>query len=177
MSITNERLHEIITTAEKATPGDWAVGTPDYGVHKTRAEWCRSALIAPDEPAAATLWVAWVPDDEEVAGARIVAITGDGPHGMADARLIAAADPTTVADLARELLELRAQREAVLKLHYKADDTAGREPVCPECEGRAGSSEDRVAVCGHCREGWKGVSVPYPCATARAHGVTEEADR
>ena len=85
----------------------------------------------------------------------------------------------------REITRARAEeRDKVLALHYKADDTAGREPVCPECEGRAGehpcgcwSSEDRVAVCGHCREGWKGASVPYPCPTARALGVTEEGER
>ena len=73
--------------------------------------------------------------------------------------------------------ELAAQLEAVAALHYPADNTPGREPICPECEGRAGvhpcgcwTPDDRQPVCGHCN-GYRDTSIPWPCPTARALGV------
>lgn len=81
-----------------------------------------------------------------------------------------------------EIAMLTARAEAaeqtiqrVRAIHYAADNDLARTPVCSNCEGRAGvhdcgcwADEDRQPVCGHCNEGWKGASVPWPCATVRA---------
>ena len=65
--------------------------------------------------------------------------------------------------------------QRVRAIHYAADNDLARTPVCSNCEGKAGvhdcgcwADEDRQPVCGHCNEGWKGASVPWPCATVRA---------
>lgn len=65
--------------------------------------------------------------------------------------------------------------QRVRAIHYAADNDLVRTPVCSNCEGKAGvhdcgcwADEDRQPVCGHCNEGWKGASVPWPCATVRA---------
>lgn len=72
-------------------------------------------------------------------------------------------------------LMLRAARiERVRALHYEADNTPSREPVCDQCHGKAGvhgcgcwADEDREPICGCCR-GTRGASVPWPCPTIRA---------
>ena len=70
---------------------------------------------------------------------------------------------------------LAAAVERVRALHYAADNDASHTPVCETCHGKAGvhecgcwADDDRVPVCGHCREGHKFVAVPWPCPTLRA---------
>ena len=86
-----------------------------------------------------------------------------------------------LAELAAERDALAAKVERVRALHYAADNDAARTPICETCHGKAGVHEcgcwadrDREPVCGHCREGHKGMSVAWPCPTLRALG---EADR
>ena len=106
-------------------------------------------------------------------------------HGLegsvSDLDLITSA-PTWLAELLAEVDALTARAEAaeqtiqrVRAIHYAADNDLARTPVCSNCEGRAGvhdcgcwADEDRQPVCGHCNEGWKGASVPWPCETIRA---------
>ena len=70
---------------------------------------------------------------------------------------------------------LTAAIERVRALHYAADNDVEHTPVCETCHGKAGAhecgcwaDEDRVPVCGHCREGHKFVAVVWPCPTIRA---------
>ena len=65
--------------------------------------------------------------------------------------------------------------QRVRAIHYAADNDVALTPVCSNCEGKAGvhdcgcwADEDRQPVCGHCKEGWKGSPVDYPCETIRA---------
>lgn len=60
------------------------------------------------------------------------------------------------------------------ELHYAAYQDANRNPICPDCQGRAGthpcgcwSKYDTVPVCGVCWEGWKFIAVTWPCPTVR----------
>ena len=71
--------------------------------------------------------------------------------------------------------DLTAAIERVRALHYAADNDVEHTPVCETCHGKAGAhecgcwaDEDRVPVCGHCREGHKFVAVVWPCPTIRA---------
>ena len=89
---------------DKATPGPWEAATCHESEQETRSEYVRSALLKPDAPAHG-LWMAWKPDSR--LGVHLTAVTGDGPHGEADAELIAAA-PTLLAELADEVERLRA---------------------------------------------------------------------
>ena len=89
---------------DKATPGPWEAATCHESEQETRSEYVRSALLKPDAPAHG-LWMAWKPDSR--LGVHLTAVTGDGPHGEADAELIAAA-PTLLAELADEVDRLRA---------------------------------------------------------------------
>lgn len=91
-------------------------------------------------------------------------------------------DLAALAEALAEALAVRAERdalaakvEAVRALHYAADNDAARTPICETCHGKAGVHEcgcwadrDREPVCGHCREGHKGMSVAWPCPTLRA---------
>ena len=112
--LTRDQLRHL---ADAATPGVWASGTPDDDAPETRAEWLRTCLLGPDEPAAGALWVVWVPDDEEVAGSRVVAVTGDGSHGEADARWVAAAQPAVVLALLDDLDAAEANAEEYRRLN------------------------------------------------------------
>lgn len=80
---------------------------------------------------------------------------------------------TTDAETEARLLAAKVER--VRELHYAADNTPGREPICEHCHGAAGhhpcgcwSAEDRQPVCGHCYTGWKFSYVDWPCPTIRA---------
>ena len=115
-------LTELRLLAEAATPGEWAFGTPDDDTQESRAEWTDGALVDPDARAAGSLWVAWVPDDEEVPGSRIVAIAGDGPHARADAQWIYATQPRTVL----ALLDAAAEHDALRDALATADATIER---------------------------------------------------
>ena len=62
----------------------------------------------------------------------------------------------------------------VRELHYAAYQDANRNPICPDCQGKAGTHPcgcwakyDTEPVCGVCWEGWKYMAVPYPCPTVR----------
>ena len=77
-------------------------------------------------------------------------------------------------ELAAERDELRARLDAVLALHYAADNDLMRVRLCAMCHGKAGvhecgcwADEDDQPVCGHCL-GERNASVPYPCPTRRA---------
>ncbi|MBP9920146.1 MAG: hypothetical protein KBF43_16335 [Dermatophilaceae bacterium] len=127
-----------------ATPGEWAPGTPDDDVAETRAEWVRTCLVAPAEPAAGALWSVWVPDDEEVSGSRIVAITGDGAHGMADAELIATA-ANSLSALLDALDAAEAGIEQVRALHRPdptPDDAIAAWLTTPEQAARISPTPD-----------------------------------
>ena len=102
--------------AEAATRGRWAAATPSDDTPETSAAWVRDALLAPDAPAAGALWCTWAPDDEEVPGPRIIAVTGDGPHAEADADWIAAASPAAVLALLDVLDAMEAERDALAAL-------------------------------------------------------------
>ena len=72
------------------------------------------------------------------------------------------------------LLDAAEALERVKALHYEADNDDRRTPVCEACHGKAGvhecgcwADEDRQPVCGHCNEGRKGASAPWPCLTIR----------
>ena len=89
--------------------------------------------------------------------------------------LLADLEDAQALDLAGERDELIAKVERVRELHYAADNTPGREPICEHCHGAAGhhpcgcwSAEDRQPVCGHCYTGWKSSYVDWPCPTIRA---------
>lgn len=99
----------------------------------------------------------------------------------ADRQFIMAASPDAVLSLLDALDAAEAERdrlaaavERVRALHYAADNDASHTPACETCHGKAGVHEcgcwaprDRVPVCGHCNDGWHGVSVPWPCPTVR----------
>ena len=91
---------------DKATPGPWEAVTCHESEQKTRSEYVRGALLKPDAPAHG-LWMTWSPDSR--LGVHLTAVTGDGPHGEADAELIAAA-PTLLAELADEVESERSLR-------------------------------------------------------------------
>ena len=87
-----------------------------------------------------------------------------------------------LAELLAEVDALTARAEAaeqtiqrVRAIHYAADNDVALTPVCSNCEGKAGvhdcgcwADEDRQPVCGHCKEGSKGIRVDWPCETIRA---------
>ncbi len=60
------------------------------------------------------------------------------------------------------------------EMHYAAYQDANRNPICPDCHGKAGTHPcgcwakyDTVPVCGVCWEGWKYIAVEWPCPTVR----------
>jgi hypothetical protein len=64
--------------------------------------------------------------------------------------------------------------DAVLAIHYEANNDAAASPACRECKGAPGvhecgcwRDEQAQTVCGSCaaREGWR---ISYPCPTVLA---------
>lgn len=114
----------------KATPGPWEAATCHESEQETRSEYVRNALLKPEAPAHG-LWMVWKPDSP--LGVHLTAVTGDGPHGEADADLIAAA-PTLLAELVAEVERLtpacsgcRCGHPARLLAEHVAGDTPGHD--------------------------------------------------
>lgn len=70
--------------------------------------------------------------------------------------------------------EIKHLEDLLRALHYPAYNDVNRTPLCENCHGKAGvhecgcwSEDDYEPVCGHCYQGYKGMSVPYPCPTIR----------
>jgi hypothetical protein len=71
--------------------------------------------------------------------------------------------------------------DALLLLHYPAENDCRRAHLCSHCQGAAGVHScgcwapegGTEVVCGHCRDKY-GRSVEWPCPTVRAIGATLE---
>lgn len=150
------RLREL---AERATAGPWDAHRPhpayrQYVVDRVMPEGHLGETVATTEDVQAS-------ENAEY----IAAVSPDVVLGILDALNAAEAERDRLA----------AAVERVRALHYAADNDASHTPVCETCHGKAGvhecgcwADEDRVPVCGHCREGHKFVAVPWPCPTIRA---------
>ena len=147
MSDAVTRARELL---DKATPGPWEAATCHESEQETRSEYVRNALLKPDAPAHG-LWMAWKPDSP--LGVHLTAVTGDGPHGEADAELIAAA-PTLLAELADEVERLR----ALTTVDYAMVERAARAMVAHS--GIHHPCEAGERCCEECGEafGWFGIS-------------------
>lgn len=106
-------LEAIKARAAAATEGPWEAVTCHESEQKTRSEYVRGALLEPDAPASG-LWMTWKPDSLTVGN--LTAMTGDGPHGEADAEFIAHAREDIPA-LVAEIERLRAQRDTKPCMH------------------------------------------------------------
>lgn len=152
-TLTLEARRDLRRRAEAATRGRWAAATPSDDTPETSGEWVRDALLAPDAPAAAALWCTWAPDDDEVPGPRIVAVTGDGPHAEADADWIAAASPAAVLALLDALDAAEARLASVQDLADWHETKADKARRFPGPESRALVMEKAAQV--HSDAAWR----------------------
>ena len=112
-------LDAIKARAVAATEGPWEAATCHESEQETRSEYVRNALLKPAAPAHG-LWMVWKPDSR--LGVHLTAVTGDGPHGEADAEFIAHARedmPALVAEVERLRSQLTITDEMVER-HRKA---------------------------------------------------------
>jgi hypothetical protein len=85
--VTSDRLDEIKTRAEAATPGPWNPAiAPHPDSAQTHAEYLVASLCNEGRP----LWVAWAENPTDDGFAYVVpAVTGDGPTSEANADFVA----------------------------------------------------------------------------------------